>query len=75
MKTLNEFVSLFADLFDETDRSEFSSQTVFRDLDEWSSLMVLNLIAMTDEEFNRPLKDADIKNAKTIEDLYNIIKA
>ncbi|MBR4327039.1 MAG: acyl carrier protein [Bacteroidales bacterium] len=75
MKTLDEFVSLFADLFDETDRSEFSSQTVFHDLDEWSSLMVLNLIAMTDEEFNRPLKDAEIKNAKTIEDLYNIIKA
>ena len=75
MKSLEEFVSLFAEQFDDTDRSEFSATTVFKELDEWSSLMALNVIAMVDEEFDIALKGDDIKNAETIEDLFNIVKA
>ena len=73
MKTLEEFVKLFADQFDETDESLFSYDTKFRDVDEWSSLIGLSIIAMVDEEFEVALKGADIRNATTIADLYNII--
>ena len=46
MKSLNEFVELFAEQFDETDASEIQASTVFHDLDEWSSLIGLSVIAM-----------------------------
>ena len=71
MKSLNEFITLFAELFDETDMSEISATTNFHDLDEWSSLIGLSVIAMVDEEFDIALKGDDVKNAKTVEDLYN----
>ena len=45
MKTLDEFVELFAELFDETDPSSIKADTVFRDLDEWSSLIGLSVIS------------------------------
>lgn len=71
MKTLDEFVALFAEQFDDTDVSEIKAETVFHDLDEWSSLISLSVIAMVDEEFDVALKGDDIKNSVTIEDLYN----
>ncbi len=70
MKTLEEFVELFAEQFDDTDPSEIQANTVFRDLDEWSSLIGLSLIAMVDEEFDVALKGDDVKNSVTVEDLY-----
>lgn len=71
MKTLNEFVELFAEQFDDTDASEILASTKFHDLDEWSSLIGLSVIAMVDEEFDVALKGDDVKNSVTVEDLYN----
>lgn len=73
MKTLNEFVQLFAELFDETDASVFTPDTDFRELDEWSSLIGLSVIAMVDEEFGVALKANDFRQVSTISDLYQII--
>lgn len=73
MKTLDEFVALFAEQFDETDASEIKASTVFHDLEEWSSLIGLSVIALADEEFEVALKGDDVKNAITVEDLYNTI--
>ena len=71
MKSLEEFVELFAEQFDFTDPSEIAAQTEFHNLDEWSSLTGLSVIAMVDEEFDVALKGDDIKNSVTVEDLYN----
>lgn len=73
MKTLDEFVALFAEQFDDTDPSEITATTVFHDLDEYSSLIGLSLIAMVDEEFDVALKGDDVKNSVTVEDLYNCV--
>ena len=72
---LNDFVAKFAEQFDDTDVSEIKADTLFHDLEEWSSLIALSVIAMIDEEYDVALKGDDIKNAKTVEDLYNTIKA
>lgn len=71
MKTLEEFVALFAEQFEDTDPSEITATTVFHGLDEYSSLIGLSLIAMVDEEFDVALKGDDVKNSVTVEDLYN----
>lgn len=72
---LKSFIENFAAQFDETDASVFTAETRFRDLEEWSSLIGLSLIAMVDEEYDITLKGDDIKNANTIEDLYNTVKS
>ena len=75
MKTLEEFVALFAEQFDETDASQICATTAFHELDEWSSLIGLSVIAMVDEEFDIALKGDDVKNSVTVEDLYNKVIA
>ena len=72
---INDFISNFAAQFDETDASEFTADTEFKNLDEWSSLMSLSIIAMADEEYDVKVKGDDIKTANTIEDLFNIVKS
>lgn len=73
MKSIEEFVELCADLFDEIDTSNFTPETDFRDNDEWSSLIGLSVIAMVDDEFDVSLSGDDIKDSKTIADIFNKI--
>jgi len=72
---LQSYVNNFAAQFDETDASVFTPETKFRDLEEWSSLIALSVIAMVDEEYEVKIKGDDIRNSTTIEDLYNIVKS
>ena len=72
---LNEFIQNFADQFDDTDASEFTATTNFKELDEWSSLIALSIIAMVDDEYDVTLKGDDIKNAVTIEDLFKAVES
>lgn len=73
MKSLEEFIELFAELFDETDTSTLTPDTRFRDLDEWSSLMALSVMAMVDDEFDIQLTGDEMRSANTINELYTII--
>ena len=75
MKRLEEFVTLFAEQFDDTDASEIKATTEIHNLDEWSSLIGLSIIAMVDEEFDVALKGDDVKNSVTVEDLYQRVIA
>ena len=72
---LNDFIEKFAEQFDDTDTSEFKAETEFKALHEWSSLSALSIIAMVDDEYDVTLKGDDIKNAETIEDLFNVVKS
>ena len=72
---LNEFVEKFAEQFDDTDPSEIKADTRFRDLDEWSSLVGLSVIAMVDEECDVLLKGEDMRQANTPAELFEIIKS
>ncbi len=72
---LNEFVEKFAEQFDDTDPSEIKADTRFRDLDEWSSLVGLSVIAMVDEECEVLLKGEDMRQANTPAELFEIVKS
>ena len=71
---IKEFIDNFAAQFDDTEASAFTAETVFKELDEWSSLIALSVIAMVDEEYDVTLKGDDIKNATTIEDLFKTVE-
>lgn len=70
---LKEFINNFANQFDDTDPSEISGETKFHDLDEWSSLTGMSVIAMVRTEYGKAVTGAEIKSCETVEDLYNLI--
>ena len=72
---IKEFIENFAAQFDDTEAEVFNAGTKFHELEEWSSLTALSIIAMVDEEYDVTLKGDDIKNAVTVEDLFNTVKA
>ena len=72
---INEFIENFAEQFDDTELSEFKPETAFKELEEWSSLISLTIIAMVDEEYDVSIKADDINSSTIIEDLFNIVKS
>ena len=72
---IESFINNFAAQFDDTDSAVFTAETSFKDLDEWSSLLALSIIAMVDEEYQIVLKGEDIRSTETIEDLYSKVKS
>jgi len=72
---LNEFVELFSSQFDKTPRDQFKPNTIFKELDEWDSLMSLSIISVVDEELEKRLVGADFRNCNTIEELFEIIQS
>lgn len=70
---LDQFIEYFSDLFDETDADTIVATTQFKDLEEWSSLVALSVIAMIDEEYDVEFRGDDIRNSTTVEDLYNTV--
>ena len=69
------FVKNFASQLDETDPELIEFTTNFKDLEEWSSLTALSIMAMSDEEYGVKLTAEDIKNSTTLADLYETISS
>ena len=72
---INEFVEKYAEQFDDTDESEFTPSTVFSQLDEWSSLTSLAIIAFVRTDYGKKITALDIRSCETIEDLFNLVKS
>lgn len=72
---IEEFIQNFAEQFDETDASVFHADTKFKELDEWTSMIALSVIAMIDAEYDVQIKGDDIRNSQTIGELFNCVKA
>ncbi|MEI6681677.1 MAG: acyl carrier protein [Bacteroidota bacterium] len=72
---LNKFIENFSAQFDMTDPSSFTAETIYKNLDEWSSLIALSVIAMVDEEYGASIKGDDIRSTDTIRQLFDIVKA
>lgn len=68
-----QFITRFAALFEDTDPSLISPEKKFRELEEWSSMMGLSVIAMADEEYQVRLTGDDIRKSVTIADIFEKI--
>ena len=71
---IKEFIEHFAEQFDETDISEFKPETVFHDLEEYTSLIALSIILMVDEEYNVTIDGNEMRSCVTIQDLFNLVQ-
>ena len=72
---IKDFIEKFVEAVEIEDAATCTAEVKFRELEEWSSLAALSVIAMADEEYDVTLKGDDIRNAVTIEDLYNTVKS
>ncbi len=75
MMDLKEFIDKFAEAIEIDDASALSGATEFKELDEWSSLGALDIIAMVDEVYDVTLAGKDIRGAETIEELFNLVES
>lgn len=72
---INKFIQNFAEQFEDTEVSLLKAETKFRELDEWSSLMALSILAMIDEEYDIQIKADEMRQAQTIQELFEIVKS
>lgn len=72
---LKDFIEKFAEQFEDTEKSEFTPDTEFRDLDEWSSLMGLSIMAMISDVYDIEISANELRKSKTIQELFNIVEA
>lgn len=70
---INEFIANFANQFDETELSEIKVDTKFHELDEWSSLTGMGVIAMAKTIYGKTITGKEIKECVTVEDLFNLL--
>lgn len=72
---LKDFITNFADQFDDTDASEILATTEFHELEEWDSLIALAILNMTEKRYGKKITFDEMKKCDTVEDLFNIIVA
>ncbi len=61
-------IELLAELMD-VDSETLTPDTVLKGMPEWDSIALISFIAMMDEEFNKVVKGAEVKEQKTVADL------
>lgn len=70
---LNEFIANFAEQFDDTDASEIQASTVFHNLEEWSSLIGMSILALAKTQYGKSITGTELKACVTVEDVFNLI--
>ena len=70
-----DFFKALEDAFDETSIESLSLETKFRELDEWSSITALSIIASIDDAFGVTLTGDFIKSVSTLGEIYNEVKS
>ena len=70
----NEFIKNFAAQFDDTVLSEFSMETRFRELDEWSSLNALAILNMIGKKYSVLLRPDEMKTTNTVKELFELVE-
>ena len=70
---LKEFIEKFADQFEDTDASEIQANTEYQELDEWSSITAMSLIALAKTQYGKTITGREVRSCKTVEDLFNLI--
>jgi acyl carrier protein len=70
-----DFIEIFSNQFDDTDKTLIGENTKFQELEEWSSLMVLSVIAMAKTEFGKTITGSEIRACDTVKDLYDLLES
>ena len=69
---MEQFIEKMVDILDSEE--EITMDTVLDDLDEWDSLSLVSFMAMANAAYGKKVAAADVKMAKTVADLYELVK-
>ena len=58
----SDFLEKFQNQFEDTDPADIELSTVYKDLDEWSSIVSFSVIAMVKVEYDKILTGAEIRH-------------
>lgn len=72
---IKDFIQNFADQFDDTEASVLTPETNFRELEEWSSMIALGVMAMVDDEYDVQLKADEMRKTTTIQELFDLVNS
>ncbi|MCW3086366.1 MAG: acyl carrier protein [Bacteroidetes bacterium] len=72
---IDDFIKKVENEIDEITPGVLKPDTNFRDIAEWSSMHALILIALIDADYNVTITGEDLRNSKTMNDLFNIVKS
>jgi len=68
-----KFLQDFASCFGDTDSNEIIPSLIFKNLDEWDSLTTLAVIGMCKKAYQVTITGIEVREANTVEDLYNLV--
>ena len=69
----NDFLANFREQFEDTLPDDIQFETHFHDLDEWSSIVGMTILAMAKVSYNKSISGEELKHCITVEDVYNLI--
>lgn len=70
---MEDFIKKFADQFEDTDPDEIQAETRFHDLDEWSSLTGMSVIALVKTEYGKTITGKELRCCETVKDVFDLI--
>jgi acyl carrier protein len=70
-----KFLQDFVSIFDDEPTQIITMKVFFRDIEGWSSISALALMAMCDEVYDVKISSDDIRNSQTIEDIFNLLNS
>ena len=73
--TKEDFLENFANQFDDTDVSELTFETNFKELEEWSSLTALAVMNMIEKKYGVKVSPEEMKNVNTVQELYDLVNS
>ena len=71
--TIEEFVRNFEVAIEGIEPNSLNATTDFKALDLWDSLAALSILAMIDTEYSLQVSGNELKNSKTIADLFGVL--
>jgi acyl carrier protein len=74
MISIDDFVSKLEKEFDDVPVGTLKASTNYKQMEQWTSMHALIIIAFIDSEFDIIFKSDDLKNTETISDLYKLIE-
>lgn len=75
MISIEEFSRQLEEELEGMQSGTLQPETVYHELENWNSMYALLVIAFVDANFDVQLNAADLKNTKTVKQLYDIVSA
>lgn len=70
---MKDFIENLVEQFDDVEIGDLNENTAFQELDEWSSLTAMGIIAMAKTQYGKTITGREVRNCATVKALYDLI--